>query len=65
MSVSEDLLCAFELLKPLDGAALKKEMQKKRRQRSAFSSPRSIFGREGGVRLFHELIFLLLSLFYI
>ncbi|PWN22667.1 Metallo-dependent phosphatase [Microstroma glucosiphilum] len=26
MSVSEDLLCAFELLKPLDGAALKKEM---------------------------------------
>ncbi|KAI9604897.1 hypothetical protein H4Q26_002867 [Puccinia striiformis f. sp. tritici PST-130] len=29
MSVSEDLLCAFELLKPLDGAALKKEMQKK------------------------------------
>ncbi|KAG0151116.1 hypothetical protein CROQUDRAFT_37400 [Cronartium quercuum f. sp. fusiforme G11] len=33
MSVSEDLLCAFELLKPLDGAALKKEMLKKRRQR--------------------------------
>lgn len=31
MSVSEDLLCAFELLKPLDGAALKKEMAKKRR----------------------------------
>ncbi|MBW0519571.1 hypothetical protein O181_059286 [Austropuccinia psidii MF-1] len=32
MSVSEDLLCAFELLKPLDGAALKKEMQRKKRQ---------------------------------
>lgn len=35
MSVSEDLLCAFELLKPLDGAALKKEMAKKRRMRCA------------------------------
>lgn len=34
MSVSEDLLCAFELLKPLDGAALKKEMQKKKRTSS-------------------------------
>ncbi|CAH7686438.1 serine/threonine-protein phosphatase PP-Z [Phakopsora pachyrhizi] len=33
MSVSEDLLCAFELLQPLDGAALKKEMQKKKRIR--------------------------------
>lgn len=27
MSVSEDLLCAFELLKPLDGPALKKELR--------------------------------------
>lgn len=34
MSVSEDLLCSFELLKPLDGAALKKEMTKSKRKRS-------------------------------
>lgn len=33
MSVSEDLLCSFELLKPLDGAALKKEMTKAKRKR--------------------------------
>ena len=33
-SVSEDLLCAFELLKPLDGAALRKEMTKAKRKRS-------------------------------
>ncbi|WFD42645.1 protein-serine/threonine phosphatase [Malassezia psittaci] len=32
MSVSEDLLCAFELLKPLDGPALKKEMAKSKRK---------------------------------
>ncbi|CAK5264418.1 unnamed protein product [Mycena citricolor] len=32
MSVSEDLLCAFELLKPLDGAALRKEMTKVKRK---------------------------------
>ncbi|KAH8079665.1 Metallo-dependent phosphatase-like protein [Filobasidium floriforme] len=32
MSVSEDLLCSFELLKPLDGAALKKEMAKNKRK---------------------------------
>lgn len=35
MSVSEDLLCAFELLKPLDGAALKKELLKCKRKNSA------------------------------
>ncbi|KAH6917402.1 Metallo-dependent phosphatase-like protein [Coprinopsis sp. MPI-PUGE-AT-0042] len=35
MSVSEDLLCAFELLKPLDGAALRKEMTKAKRKSSA------------------------------
>ncbi|SGY14730.1 BQ5605_C013g07063 [Microbotryum silenes-dioicae] len=34
MSVSEDLLCAFELLKPLDGVQLKKEMAKNRRRLS-------------------------------
>jgi serine/threonine-protein phosphatase PP1 catalytic subunit len=33
MSVSEDLLCSFELLKPLDGAALKKEMTRSKRKR--------------------------------
>ncbi|WFC93634.1 protein-serine/threonine phosphatase [Malassezia brasiliensis] len=32
MSVSEDLLCAFELLKPLDGPALKKEMARNKRK---------------------------------
>ncbi|KIY52708.1 phospho protein phosphatase PPZ [Fistulina hepatica ATCC 64428] len=46
MSVSEDLLCAFELLKPLDGAALRKEMTKARRKRSdaVSSSPADRFG---------------------
>jgi hypothetical protein len=33
LSVSEDLLCAFELLKPLDGPALRKEMTKAKRKR--------------------------------
>ncbi|KAF8516381.1 Metallo-dependent phosphatase-like protein [Gautieria morchelliformis] len=33
MSVSDDLLCAFELLKPLDGPALRKEMTKAKRKR--------------------------------
>ncbi|KAH9982919.1 Metallo-dependent phosphatase-like protein [Lactifluus volemus] len=32
-AVSEDLLCAFELLKPLDGPALRKEMTKAKRKR--------------------------------
>lgn len=39
MSVSEDLLCAFELLKPLDGAALRKEMTKAKRKSLAPTSP--------------------------
>ena len=34
-SVSEELLCAFELLKPLDGPALRKEMTKAKRKRYA------------------------------
>jgi hypothetical protein len=34
MSVSEELLCAFELLRPLDGQALRKEMTKAKRKRS-------------------------------
>lgn len=33
MSVSDDLLCSFELLKPLDSMALRQEMQKSRRER--------------------------------
>lgn len=37
MSVSEDLLCSFELLKPLDGAALKKEMTKSKRKSQVLS----------------------------
>jgi len=32
-SVSEDLLCAFELLKPLDPAVIKKELSKARRKK--------------------------------
>lgn len=39
MSVSEDLLCAFELLKPLDGPALRKEMAKAKRKSLAPTSP--------------------------
>ncbi|KZV95644.1 phospho protein phosphatase PPZ [Exidia glandulosa HHB12029] len=38
MSVSEELLCAFELLKPLDGPALRKEMSKARRKSLAAAS---------------------------
>jgi serine/threonine-protein phosphatase PP1 catalytic subunit len=33
MSVSEELLCAFELLRPLDGNQLRKEMTKAKRKR--------------------------------
>lgn len=33
MSVSEELLCSFELLKPLDSAALKQEMRKGKHER--------------------------------
>ncbi|KAE8218835.1 hypothetical protein CF319_g7363 [Tilletia indica] len=49
MSVSEDLLCAFELLKPLDGPALKKEMAKNKRkstmlQHQSPPAPRQLAG---------------------
>ncbi|KAK0526398.1 serine/threonine protein phosphatase Pzh1 [Tilletia horrida] len=49
MSVSEDLLCAFELLKPLDGPALKKEMAKNKRKSSMLQhqsppAPRQLAG---------------------
>ncbi|KAF7985363.1 hypothetical protein HWV62_6593 [Athelia sp. TMB] len=39
MSVSEDLLCAFELLKPLDGPALRKEMTKAKRKSLMSTTP--------------------------
>ena len=39
MSVSEELLCAFELLKPLDAPALRKEMTKAKRKRCVPSLP--------------------------
>ncbi|RDW42481.1 Metallo-dependent phosphatase-like protein [Yarrowia lipolytica] len=49
MSVSEELLCSFELLKPLDSAALKQEMKKGKHQRrlsletrSAPATPQSV-----------------------
>lgn len=35
MSVSGELLCSFELLKPLDSAALKQQMKKGRNQRNS------------------------------
>lgn len=35
MSVSEELLCSFELLKPLDSVALKEEMRKEKHDRKA------------------------------
>ncbi|BGP13524.1 hypothetical protein JCM10213_005362 [Rhodosporidiobolus nylandii] len=38
MSVSEDLLCAFELLKPLDAQSLKRELAKTRRRLSSSAS---------------------------
>lgn len=41
-SVSEELLCAFELLKPLDGPALRKEMTKAKRKR--YVNARALLG---------------------
>lgn len=35
MGVDSELLCSFELLKPLDGAALKKELLKSRKKNSS------------------------------
>jgi len=35
MSVSGELLCSFELLKPLDSTALKQQMKKSRNRRSS------------------------------
>lgn len=43
MSVSEELLCSFELLKPLDSSALKSHIKKGRNKRnSILNSPVSI-----------------------
>lgn len=43
MSVSGELLCSFELLKPLDSAALKNHIKKGRNKRnSMLSSPVSV-----------------------
>lgn len=40
MSVSQNLLCSFELLKPLDSTALKSHIKKGRNQRnSMINSP--------------------------
>ena len=35
MSVSGELLCSFELLKPLDSSALKQQMKKSKNKRSS------------------------------
>lgn len=35
MSVSGELLCSFELLKPLDSTALKQQMKKSKSRRSS------------------------------
>ena len=45
MSVSAELLCSFELLKPLDSAALKQQMKRSRSRRSSMThqSPVSLF----------------------
>ncbi len=48
MSVSDQLLCSFELLKPLDSSALKSHIKKGRNKRqnmlnSPVSSPSSIY----------------------
>lgn len=43
MSVSDQLLCSFELLKPLDSSALKSHIKKGRNKRqSMLNSPVSI-----------------------
>ena len=43
MSVSDELLCSFELLKPLDSSALKSHIKKGRnKRRSILNSPVSV-----------------------
>lgn len=41
MSVSDELLCSFELLKPMDSAALKEEMKREKHERRSISTPAS------------------------
>lgn len=44
MAVSEELLCSFELLKPLDSSALKNHIKKGRNKRNnMLNSPVSLF----------------------
>ena len=44
MSVNDELLCSFELLKPLDSSALKSHIKKGRsRRQNMLSSPVSDF----------------------
>jgi hypothetical protein len=50
MSVSAELLCSFELLKPLDSSALKSHIKKGRNKRNTMlNSPVSC--RKSGLRL--------------
>ena len=42
MSVSDELLCSFELLKPLDSTALKNHIKKERNKRNLINSPVSV-----------------------
>ena len=50
MSVSSELLCSFELLKPLDSTALKNHIKKGRNKRnSILSSPVSTTSSWGGL----------------
>lgn len=44
MSVSEELLCSFELLKPLDSVALKQEMRKGKQERRRVDERRTYEG---------------------
>ena len=49
MSVSGELLCSFELLKPLDSSALKNHIKKGRNKRAiALNSPVSTVGQSRG-----------------
>lgn len=46
MSVSAELLCSFELIKPLDSSALKNHIKKGRRERlNMLNSPVSHYQR--------------------
>lgn len=47
MSVSSDLLCSFELLKPLDSMALRQEMQKNRAERRQSAMGMAVAGAPG------------------